>query len=287
MRTELHEIAEDVFRISTYVEPVDLVFNQFLIVAEQPLLWHCGHRQLFPAVLEALGRVLPPAQLRWISFGHVEADELGAMNHWLGAAEQAEVVQGSTGVLVSVNDLADRSPRALSDGEVFDLGGRRVRWIDTPHVPHGWDAGLIYEETTRTLFVGDLFTMTGRVPASTDGDIVTPAITFEDHGRASAVTPASGVLGLRVQARRVELQAMLAGYGLRNSRLFGSIARGEEGPESDVDLLVDVPEGVGLVTLGRCQAELEVLLGARVDLVPAGALKSGVAVEVLVETVPL
>ncbi|MDA8281971.1 MAG: MBL fold metallo-hydrolase [Actinomycetota bacterium] len=192
MRTEFHEIAEDVFRFSTYVEQADLVFNQFLIVAEQPLLWHCGHRQLFPSVLEALGRVLPPSQLRWISFGHVEADELGAMNHWLGAAAQAEVVQGSTGVLVSVNDLADRPPRALPDGEVLDLGSKRVRWIDTPHVPHGWDAGLIYEETTRTLFVGDLFTMTGRVPVSTDGDIVTPAIATEDLGRASAVTPASG-----------------------------------------------------------------------------------------------
>ncbi len=106
--TELHEIAKDVYRISTYVEPANLVFNQFLIVAEQPLLWHCGHRQLFPSVLEALGRVLLPEQLRWISFGHVEADELGAMNHWLGVAERAEVVQGSTGVLVSVNDLVVR-----------------------------------------------------------------------------------------------------------------------------------------------------------------------------------
>lgn len=190
--TELTEIAEDIYRISTYVEPADLVFNQFLIVAEQPFLWHCGHRQLFPSVLETLGRVLPPEELRWVSFGHVEADELGAMNHWLGVAGRAEVVQGSTGVLVSVNDLADRPPRALRDGEVLDLGGKRVRWIDTPHVPHGWDAGLIYEETTRTLFAGDLFTMAGRVPARAEGDIVTPAIATEDSGGASAVTPASG-----------------------------------------------------------------------------------------------
>ena len=211
MMTDLHEIAEDVYRISTFVEPANLVVNQFLIVAEQPLLWHCGHRQLFPSVVEALGRVLRPEQLRWVSFGHVEADELGAMNHWLGAAPAAEVVQGSTGVLVSVNDLADRPPRALADGEVLDLGGKRVRWIDTPHVPHGWDAGLIYEETTRTLFVGDLFTTTGRVSASTDGDVVTPAIATEDVGGASAVTPTSGPTLRRLASYGATMMALMHG----------------------------------------------------------------------------
>jgi len=190
--TETNEVADGVYRISTFVEPADLVFNQFLVMADQPLLWHCGHRQLFPQVAEAVGRITPVDRLRWLSFGHVEADEMGAMNHWLGAALDAEVVQGNTGVLVSVNDLADRPPRALTDGETLDLGGKRVRWIDTPHVPHGWDAGLIYEETTETLFVGDLFTTNGRVSASTDGDIVTPAVATEDRGRASAVTPTSG-----------------------------------------------------------------------------------------------
>lgn len=192
MTTETSEVADGVYRISTFVEPADLVFNQFLVMADQPLLWHCGHRQLFPQVAEAVRRIVPVDRLRWLSFGHVEADEMGGMNHWLGAAPGAEVVQGSTGVLVSINDLADRPPRALGSGEVLDLGGKRVRWIDTPHVPHGWDAGLIYEETTETLFVGDLFTTTGRVPVSTDGDIVTPAIATEDRGRASAVTPTSG-----------------------------------------------------------------------------------------------
>jgi flavorubredoxin len=110
----------------------------------------------------------------------------------LVAAPAAEVVQGNTGVLVSVTDLADREPRALADGEVLDLGGRRIRWIDTPHVPHGWDAGLIYEEVTGTLFVGDLFTAFGRGPASTGDDIVGPAIETEDATGASAVTPSSG-----------------------------------------------------------------------------------------------
>lgn len=190
--TDLVEIAEDVYRISTFVEPANLVFNQFLIMAEQPLLWHCGHRRLFPAVAEAVSRVVPAERLRWVSFGHVEADEMGAMNRWLAAAPAAEVVQGSTGVLVSITDLADRPPRAMADGELLDLGGRRVRWIDTPHVPHGWDAGLIYEEVTGTLFVGDLFTAYGRVAVRTDSDIVGPAVAAEDVSHASAITATSG-----------------------------------------------------------------------------------------------
>lgn len=189
MSTKVDEIADGVFRISTYVEPADLVFNQFLIVAEQPLLWHCGHRRKFAAIAGAVARVLPPERLRWLSFGHVEADEMGAMNSWLAAAPAAQVVQGSTGVLVSVADLADRDPRALHDGEVLDLGGRRVRWIDTPHVPHGWDAGLIYEEVTGVLFAGDLFTAYGQVAAKTESDIVGPAVAAEDASRASAITP--------------------------------------------------------------------------------------------------
>lgn len=192
MSTDVQEIADDVYRISTYVEPADLVFNQFLLVADQPLLWHCGHRQMFPDIAAAVTRVLPPERLRWLSFGHVEADEMGAMNQWLAAAPTAEVVQGSTGVLVSVTDLADRPPRALGHGEVLDLGGRRVRWIDTPHVPHGWDAGLIYEEVTGTLFAGDLFTAYGSVAAVTDSDIVGPAITAEDASHGSAITPTTG-----------------------------------------------------------------------------------------------
>ncbi|HVW41884.1 MAG TPA: hypothetical protein VHC18_11105 [Amycolatopsis sp.] len=192
MSTDVHEIAENVYRISTYAEPANLVFNQYLILAEQPLLWHCGLRQMFPAVAEAVARVVPVERLRWVSFGHVEADEMGAMNSWLAAAPAAEVVQGSTGVLVSVTDLADRQPRALRSGEVLDLGGRRVHWIDTPHVPHGWDAGVIYEEVTGTLFVGDLFTAYGPNGASTDSDIVGPAVATEDATHASAVTPTSG-----------------------------------------------------------------------------------------------
>lgn len=211
MNTDVHEIAEDVYRISTYVEAANLVFNQFLIMAEEPLLWHCGHRRLFPEVAGAVARVLPPTRLRWLSFGHLEADEMGAMNSWLAAAPQAQVVQGSTGVMVSLQDLADREPQPLHAGQVLDLGGRRVHWIDTPHVPHGWDAGLIYEEVTSTLFAGDLFTAYGQVPVSTDGDIVGPAIAAEDASRSTAITPATGATIRGLATRPATTMALMHG----------------------------------------------------------------------------
>jgi len=189
METTTHEIADGIHRISTFIPEVGLPFNQYLVVADEPLLFHTGMRQLFPLVSEAVARIVDPTTLRHITFGHYEADECGAMNQWLAVAPRAEVVHGNIGVLVSLNDAADRPPRALADGEVVDLGGKRVRWIDTPHVPHGWDAGLLYEETTRTLFVGDLFTAIGEAPALSDADIVGPASAAEDAFMATALTP--------------------------------------------------------------------------------------------------
>jgi flavorubredoxin len=188
METTTTEIADGIHRISTFLDP-GMPFNQFLVVADEPLLFHTGHRQLFGSVSEAVGRIIPVETLRWITFGHVEADESGSMNQWLDAAPQAQVAHGATAVLVSLSDLADRPPRLLGDGEVIDLGGKRVRYLDTPHVPHGWEAGLIFEETTSTLFSGDLFTATGVMPAVTDGDIVEPAIAAEAMFHATALTP--------------------------------------------------------------------------------------------------
>jgi flavorubredoxin len=192
METTVDEIAPDLYRLSTFVEPVDLAFNQYLVAGEEPLLFHCGARQLFPLVTEAVARVLPVERLRWISFGHVESDECGSMNDWLAAAPRAEVVHGILGVMVSLTDLADRPPRALADGETLELGGRRVRWIDTSHVPHGWESGLLYEETTGTLLCGDLFTATGRGPALVESDPVEPALAAEAMFHATALTPATG-----------------------------------------------------------------------------------------------
>jgi len=192
METTTHEIADGIFRISTFIEGPNLPFNQYLVVADEPLLFHTGMRALFPLVSEALARIIPVESLRWITFGHVEADECGSMNEWLNVAPQAQVAHGATAVLVSLNDLADRPPRTLADGEVIDLGGKRVRYLDTPHVPHGWEAGLLFEETTATLFAGDLFTATGDGPAVSDADIVEPAIAGEEMFHATSLTPTTG-----------------------------------------------------------------------------------------------
>jgi len=192
METTVAEIAPDIYRLSTYIPEADFMFNQFLVAAEEPLLFHTGLRSLFPLVSSAVGRIIPIERLRWITFGHVEADECGSMNLWLLAAPRAQVAHGVLGCEVSVNDLADRPPRSLQDGEVIDLGGMRVRRIETPHVPHGWDAGLLFEETTSTLFCGDLFTTIGAGPALTEHDITGPALTAEDVFGATCLTPATG-----------------------------------------------------------------------------------------------
>jgi flavorubredoxin len=193
--TRTDEIADGIFRISTLVPdvtPDGFTFNQFLIRADEPLLFHTGPRAMFPLVSEAVSRIVPVETLRWITFGHVESDECGSMNQWLHAAPNSQVAHGAIGVMVSLNDLADRPPRALQDGEVLDLGGKRVRHIDTPHVPHAWESRLLFEETTGTLFCGDLFTQTGDGPALTSDDIVGPAKRTEEMFRASCLAPATG-----------------------------------------------------------------------------------------------
>jgi flavorubredoxin len=197
METRISEIADGIFRLSTFVPdiapPAGFTFNQFLVLADEPLMFHTGLRKMFALNRDALARIIPPEKLRWIAFGHYEADECGAMNEWLAIAPEAQGVHGHTGCLVSLNDMADRAPRALGNGEVIDLGGgKRVRYIDTPHTPHGWDAGVLYEESTGTLLCGDLFTQLGDSPALTSDDIVGPAIVGEDLFRYSSLSPAMG-----------------------------------------------------------------------------------------------
>jgi flavorubredoxin len=197
METRISEIADGLYRLSTYVPdiapPAGFTFNQFLVVGDEPLMFHTGLRRMFPLNRAALSRLILPERLRWIAFGHFEADECGAMNEWLSIAPNAQPAHGQTGCMVSLNDFADRPPRVLNDGETIDLGrGKRVRFIDTPHTPHGWDAGVLYEESTGTLLCGDLFTQLGDGPALTDGDVVGPAITAEDLFRYSSLNPAMG-----------------------------------------------------------------------------------------------
>ncbi len=192
METKTDEIAEGVYRFSTAVTgigPEPFTFNQFLIDAEAPMLFHLGQRGFFPLISAAVARVTQLDRIRYLSCGHVEADECGALNRWLAAAPHAEIVHGRTACMVSLNDLADRPPRALEDGEVIDLGGRRMRWIDTPHVPHGWEAGVMWEETASTLFCGDLLTHGGDGPAITESDVTAPAIAMEAMFHAMTMSP--------------------------------------------------------------------------------------------------
>jgi flavorubredoxin len=192
MEVRTGEIADGVYRLSTFVPeiaaPLGFTFNQYLINAEQPLLFHTGPRGLFESIAAAVARITPLERLRWISFGHVESDECGSMNQWLARAPAATVVHSMTACMVSLNDLADRPPRALADEEVLDIGGKRVRWLDTPHVPHAWESGLIFEETGGTLFCGDLFTHCGDGPAVSERSIVEAAMDAEAMFKASSPT---------------------------------------------------------------------------------------------------
>jgi flavorubredoxin len=192
METRVDEIADHIYRLSTFtpdIGPTGFTFNQFLVDADEPLLFHTGPRGIFPLVSEAIGSVMPLDRLRWITFGHLEADECGAMNLFLQAAPDAKVAHSAMGCMVSLNDLADRPPTMLSPDEVLDIGGKRVRNIDTPHVPHGWDAHVLYEETTGTLFCGDLFTHLGDGPALTANDILDAAAQAEDVFGSTCLTP--------------------------------------------------------------------------------------------------
>ncbi|HTI66875.1 MAG TPA: MBL fold metallo-hydrolase [Caulobacteraceae bacterium] len=195
MQTRIDEIAAGLYRLSTHVPeitPDGFTFNQFLLDADEPLLFHCGHRRMFPLISAAAARIMPLERLRWIGFGHVEADECGAMNQWLAAAPHAQVAHGQVACDVSLNDMADRPPRPLADGETIDLGGKRVRFVYTPHVPHGWEAGVLYEETAGVLLCGDLFSHAGDGPAITGAEVLAPAIHAEDMFHAMCLGPDTG-----------------------------------------------------------------------------------------------
>src|SRR5688572_11375973 len=145
--TRIDEVADGIYRVSTPVPPSPALppgfsFNQFLIVDEEPLLFHTGLRKMFPMVREAVAHVLPPERLRFVAFSHVEADENGALTEWLETAPHAAVVCSRVAAMVSVGDETDRTVRALSDGESLSLGRHTVSWFDAPHVPHAWDCGF-------------------------------------------------------------------------------------------------------------------------------------------------
>lgn len=219
MTTLVDEIADSIYRISTHIPdvapPHGFTFNQFLVVDDEPLLFHTGMRGLYADVSAAVAGIISLNKLRWIGFGHFEADECGAMNDWLAAAPHAQAVHGEIGCMVSLNDFADRAPRALADGEVIDIGAKKIQYRYTPHVPHGWDAGVMFEETTKTLFCGDLLTHVGDVPALVESDVLGPALASEEMFHAEAVTPQSGATIRSLADLQPEVLAIMHGSSFR------------------------------------------------------------------------
>jgi flavorubredoxin len=168
----ISEIAPDVYRFSLYVPEINLQFNQFLVKDDEPLLFHTGMRAIFPLVCEAVAKVIDPADLRWIGFSHFEADECGSLNEWLEIAPNAAPVCSQVGALVSVNDFASRPAKGLTDADVLETGKYRYRFIHTPHLPHCWEAGSLFEEVNQTLFCSDLFHQNGDLEAFSDSNVI-------------------------------------------------------------------------------------------------------------------
>lgn len=217
--TNVHEVADGIYRINTPVV-IDgtggFSFNQYLIVDEEPLLFHTGPRKMFPLVRDAVASVLPVERLRYIGLSHVEADECGSLNEWLAAAPQSVPLCGTVAALVSIGDLADRAPRALADGERLPLGRHSVRWVDTPHLPHAWECGVLAEAHTATLLCGDLFTQGGAdLPPITESDILGPSEAFRHQMDYFSHTKHAGMLLERLAATRPATLACMHGSAWR------------------------------------------------------------------------
>ena len=231
--TNLHEIAPGIYRINT---PVDIPgskfsFNQYLIADDEPLVFHTGLRGMFPLVAEAIAKVLPLDSLRYIAFAHVEADEMGGLNQFLAAASRAVPVCSQVAAMVSVNDLADRPARALADGEVLSLGKHSLRWIDAPHVPHGWENGFMMEVSTRTLLCGDLFTQGGSgEKALTESDVLGPSEAFRAQMDYYAHAPHTAAVLEKLAREQPQLLACMHGSAWKGdgARLLRALAKSLE-----------------------------------------------------------
>jgi flavorubredoxin len=217
--TNVEEIADGIYRINTPIDFPDgqgFSFNQYLLVDDQPLLWHTGPRRMFPLVSEAIGTVMPIERLGYVGLSHFEADECGALNELLAAAPSAVPLCGQIAAMVSVADVADRTPRALADGEQLALGRRTVQWFDTPHVPHGWECGLMMESSTGTLLCGDLFTQPGHgQQALTEADILGPSEAFRQPMDYFAHAPQTTATLLRLAKQKPRTLACMHGSAWR------------------------------------------------------------------------
>jgi len=218
-RTNVQEIADGIYRINTPIDFPDgqgFSFNQYLLVADEPLLWHTGPRRMFPLVSEAIAAVMPIERLRYVGLSHFEADECGAMNELLAAAPAAVPLCSQVAAMVSVTDVADRAPLALADGEQLVLGRHTLQWFDTPHVPHGWDCGLLMETSTGTFLCGDLFTQPGHGDqALTDGDILGPSEAFRQPMDYFAHAPQTTATLLRLAQQKPRTLACMHGSAWR------------------------------------------------------------------------
>jgi flavorubredoxin len=228
--TRTDEIADGIHRISTALPalPGGFTFNQFLIAGDAPLLYHTGPRRLFPSVRAAVERILPLSRLRYVAFSHFEADECGALNELLALAPRAEPVCSAVAKMVSVDDFADRPARALADGEELDLGRHRVRWLDTPHLPHAWECGHLFEASTRTLFCGDLFTQGGAAhPPVTEADVLAPSEAMRASMDYFAHTRELPALLAKLARTEPVLLACMHGASWRGdgARLLAALAR--------------------------------------------------------------
>jgi flavorubredoxin len=215
--TNVHEIARGIFRISTPIPktamPGGFTFNQFLVVDDAPLLFHTGPRKMFPLVQQAVAHVLGDiTKLRYVAFSHVEADECGSLNDFLAVAPQAEAVCSTTAVMVQMNDLADRPPRALAEGEGLSIGSRTLTWLDAPHVPHNWECGYLLDSSTKTLLCGDLFTHGGDdVAPATEADVLGPAEAF--RGMMGGVAIEKGTRAVLEKLARTEPRTLALMHG--------------------------------------------------------------------------
>jgi flavorubredoxin len=229
--TNLHEIARGIYRINTPIQipgGPDFNFNQYLVAGDAPLLFHTGPRRMFPLVAEAIGKVLPVERLRYVAFSHYEADECGSLNDFLALAPAAEPVSSHVAAMVSVNDIALRPARALADGEVLQLGGHALKWLDAPHVPHAWENGFMMELETRTLLCGDLFTQGGKGEvALSEGDVLGPSEAFRQAMDYYAHAPQTAATLERLAREQPQTLAVMHGSAFRGdgAALLRELAR--------------------------------------------------------------
>jgi flavorubredoxin len=234
--TNLHEIAPGIYRVNTPVEipgGMGFNFNQYLVDDDEPLLFHTGPRGLFPLTAEAIGKIMPLERLRYVAFSHYEADECGSLNDFLAAAPAAVPVCSQVAAMVSVNDVAARPARALADGEVLRTGRRAFKWLDAPHVPHGWECGFMMELETRTMLCGDLFTQGGSgAEALTEGDILGPSEAFRRAMDYYAHAPQTGATLERLAREEPQVLACMHGSAWRGdgASLLRALARSLTSP---------------------------------------------------------